>query len=139
MMWYQLFDSIWSDRLGVSDKNREYHFGLVNRDLSLKPMVLAYCTIAEALDRATFKGWLKFTDKNLRGLLFGTSRGPMAALWSRADGYLLSKKDEHFASPEPWVGTWKTQTPVTLPAAASQVVKINSIGQAETLSTQDAT
>ena len=128
-MWYQLFDSVWYDRLGVNNKDREYHFGLINRDLSFKPMLLAYCTIAEALDEARFNRWLNFDDKDVKGLLFDTPRGPMAVLWNRADGYVLSQKSENYASPEPWVDTWKTRTPIDLPTASSSLKILNPIGQ----------
>lgn len=107
-MWYQLFDSVWHDRFGANEKDREYHFGLVNRDFSLKPMVLAYATIAEALDGAEFSGWIRLPQPDARGMLFDTPRGPMAVLWSRKDGYTLSRKVPDFPSPEPW---WMTGNP----------------------------
>ncbi len=128
-MWYQLFDSVWHDRLGADDKDREYHFGLLNRDLSLKPLVLAYATIAEALDGAVFKGWIRFDEPSARGLSFDTPRGPMAVLWSRADGYTLSRKVPDFPSPEAWVDTWKTKTPLEIAAEGAAVTVLNPIGQ----------
>lgn len=127
-MYYQMFDSVWWDRLGVNPKDREYFFGLVQRDLSFKPSLLAYCAIAEALDQATFDGWLKFPDPQTRGLLFSTPRGPLAVLWNRADGYVLTEKANPFITPEPWIDTWKTKAPTRLPAAGVVTV-INSIGQ----------
>ncbi len=128
-MFYQLFDSVWFDRLGVNPKDREYFFGLINRDLSFKPTLLAYCAIAEALDQSQFVRALKFENPLSRGLLFSTPRGPVAVLWNRADGYILTKRAEHYASPEPWVDTWKTKTPLNLPVAGDALGIINSIGQ----------
>lgn len=131
VMWYQLFDSVWHDRLGVDPDEREYFFGLIQRDLSFKPALLAYCTAAEELDQARFVRWLRFPGASkTRGMLFDTPRGPMAVLWDRSDGYVLSRKVPNFASPEPWVDTWKTRLPTTLPVAAGQSpVVINAIGQ----------
>ena len=34
MDWYQLHDSVWHNEAGVNPKDPEYHFGLLNRDLS---------------------------------------------------------------------------------------------------------
>ncbi len=50
----------------------EYHYGLMNRDTSAKPSMLAYATAAQVLDRATFVRWLELADPDLKGLLFST-------------------------------------------------------------------
>ena len=129
-MWYQLFDSVWWDRLGVNTKDREYFFGLIHRDLSFKPSFMAFCTAAEVLDRAVFRRWLRFPGgSKTRGLLFDTPEGAMAVLWDRSDGYVLTKKSDHFASPEPWSDTWRTRTPVRVPAAGAVLTVTNVIGQ----------
>lgn len=127
-MWYQLFDSVWHDRLGASEKDREYHFGLMNRDMSFKPLVLAYAAAAEALDGAKFNRWLKMPDPDLKGLLFDTPQGSLAILWSRKDGYTLSKKVPNFASKEPWQDAWKTRTPLTIPVASGKFGITDAIG-----------
>jgi len=136
-MYYQLFDSVWYDKLGVNAKNREYFFGLVQRDLSFKPSLLAYCAIAEALDQASFQGWVKFPNADTRGLLFATPRGPLAILWNRADGYVLTKEAKPFATPEPWVDNWQTKTPTLLPTSGENVTVINCIGQHTSVPAQD--
>lgn len=136
-MYYQLFDSVHFDKLGVNPTDREYFFGLVQRDLSFKPALLGYCAIAEALDQASFAGWAKLSDPATRGLLFTTPRGPLAILWNRADGYVLTERTPDFVTPEPWLDTWKTKTPTALPASGTEVTIINSIGQATTLPVHD--
>jgi hypothetical protein len=128
-MYYQLFDTVHYNKLGVNPKDREYFFGLVRRDLSFKPTVLAYCAVAEELDQATFRGWGRLANADTRCLLFDTPRGPLAILWTRADGYVLTERTPDFVTPEPWIDTWKTKTPTTLAAAANSVTVINSIGQ----------
>lgn len=128
-MFYQMFDSIWTDRQGINPKNREYFYGLINRDLSFKPGFLAYCTIAEALDEAKFIKPLAFPDKQTRGLLFSSPRGSFAVLWNRADGYRLTYKSSDYVSPEAWKNTWKTTTSTSIPAQEESIVVINSIGQ----------
>ncbi|RRJ95216.1 hypothetical protein Ga0100231_013760 [Opitutaceae bacterium TAV4] len=140
--WYQLFDTVWHNKLSVNPGDREYYFGLIQRDLSFKPTFVAFCTTAEHLEQATFRGWIDFpsaTNAKTRGLLFDTPRGQMTILWDRGDGYVLTKRTEHFISPEPWVDTWKTHTPVTLPAAARTLTTINPIGQKQTHITTDGT
>ncbi len=127
-MWYQLFDSVWYDRQGANPKDREYYFGLAQRDLSFKPSLMAYCAIAEALDCAEFKGWIRFSDATMHGLLFETPRGSMAVVWSRKDGYILTKRAKPFKSPEPWVDTWKSKVHIALPAKTDATV-LNCIGQ----------
>jgi hypothetical protein len=135
VMWYQLFDSIWFDRLGVDPKNREYYFGLVQRDLSFRPLLLGYIAAAEALDQATFVRWLQFPQyPHARGLLFQTPRGPMTVLWDRTDGYVLSENTPNFASPEAWIDPWKTKTPIEFAISGKEVRVINCIGQETTLS-----
>lgn len=127
-LYYQLFNSVWFDQLGVNAGNREYFFGLINRDLSFKPSLMAYCTIAEALDGATCKGWIKFPDENShhRGLLFDTPSGAIAVLWNRAEGFI---QKHNALSPEPWVDTWRVHTELELPAAGESLKLVNVIGQ----------
>jgi hypothetical protein len=138
-MYYQLFDTVHYNKLGVNSKDREYYFGLVQRDLSFKPTVLAYCAIAEALDQATFKGWGKMANAENRCLLFATPRGPLAVLWNRADGYVLTKRTPDFVTPEPWIDTWQTKTPTNLPSAGDTVTVINAIGQRASAKAVDGT
>jgi hypothetical protein len=137
VLWYQLFDTVWYDRMGVNPHDREYFFGLIQRDLSFKPSLLAYCTAAEEFDQADFERWLTFEDnKTSRGLLFDSPRGPLSVLWDRSDGYVLTERKEHFASPEPWLDRWETRTEVTLPVAPGHdsVTVINEIGQRHNVS-----
>lgn len=132
VQFYQLHDSVWYDVRGVNEKDPEYHHGLLFRDGSVKPSLLAYCTIAEALDRAKFVRWMKFSDAETRGLLFRSPDGPVAVLWNRADGYVLSQRTDEHASPEPWVDTWKTKTWAELPTAGTSVRVLNCIGEETT-------
>ena len=79
---YQLHDSVWYDIGGVDEKDMEYHHGHLFRDGGIKPSLLAYCTIAEALDRAKFVRWMKFSDADTKGLLFRTPDGPVAVSYT---------------------------------------------------------
>ena len=128
-MFYQLHDSVWHNKGGVKQSDREYSFGLLHRDGAVKPILFAYCGIAEALDGATFREELTFADPLLKGLAFDTPRGPMAVLWHRADGYVLNGKGgKKYAAPEPWIDTWKTKTKVALPANGTVTI-IDTIGR----------
>jgi hypothetical protein len=134
MFWYQLNDSVWTDVGGVDETDAEYHFGLLNRDLGPKPSLLAYCTAAEALDQAGFSHWMKFEDPDIHGLMFTTPRGPMAVMWSRAEGYVLNNTPE---TAEPWVNPWPAISTTTLPAGAENVTVIDCIGQRSSVAVAD--
>ena len=136
-MFYMLQDGVGGDEKGIGD-NREYHFGLLNRDRSLKPSALGYCAIAEALDQAEFCGWMKMADPLTHGLLFTTPRGPMAVMWARWDGLQLTWKDwdRVCRHPEPWQDRWPTKRAVALPANG-KVTRIDAIGRAKPLSAAD--
>ncbi len=130
-MFYQMFDSVWYDKLGIDPNEREYSFGLLRRDLSFKPTLMAYCAIAEALDEAEFAGWMKATNKTTHAMLFKTPRGPMAVIWDRTEGMILNrdhKDGKPFPSPEPWETYWKHELAYELPAKGNVHV-VNPIGQ----------
>lgn len=134
--WYQLHDSIVHQPQVANPGNPEYHYGLMNRDTSAKPSLLAYATAARVLDQATFVRWLRFADTDLKGLLFRTPAGPVSILWSRKDGYTLNAEhgtDSWWPSPEPWVDTWATKTPVLLPATSASVRELDCIGRERVL------
>lgn len=139
--WYQLHDSVLGKAQMADPANAEYHFGLMNRDTSAKPSMLAYATAARVLDRATFVRWLTFADTDLKGLLFSTPEGPVSILWSRKDGYLLNTDHEAgtgwFAAPEPWVDGWPTKTKVMVAAAGGAVKEVDCIGRERRLTARD--
>ncbi|WP_308755599.1 T9SS C-terminal target domain-containing protein [uncultured Bacteroides sp.] len=129
-LYYQLFNSVWFDHLGVRPENREYFFGMINRDLSFKPSLMAYCNTAEILDGARFKRWLRFDKEHpyVRGIEFDTPQGSLCILWDRSEGYRLN----HPAGsvfPEPWVSSWTKCEDLVLPSKGQSVVLVNAIGQ----------
>lgn len=131
--WYQFHDSVLGNPQVANPEDVEYHFGLMNRDLSAKPSLLAYATASALLTDAEFLGWLDLGDTHSKGLLFDTPLGHAAVLWNRADGYLLNTDhdpaDWHFAAPEVWVDPWPTKTHLTLPASGGAVFQLDAIGQ----------
>lgn len=135
--WYQFHDSVLGQPQVANPENVEYHFGLMNRDVSAKPSLLAYATAAGVLDRASFLGWVDFADPHNRGLLFDTPEGRAAVLWNRADGYLLNTDHDPagwwFASPEVWEDPWPTKTTLTVDASGSAVHRLDSIGRRTTI------
>ncbi|MEV0096803.1 hypothetical protein [Streptomyces sp. NPDC050738] len=137
--WYQLHDSVISHPQSADPTNVEYHCGMMLRDTSAKPSLLAYATAARVLDQATFVRPLVFADPDIKGLLFTTPDGPVSILWSRKDGYVLNTDhgdDAWYASPEPWTDTWATKTTVVAHSGtvAGTVTVLNCIGQQSTLS-----
>ncbi|WP_405059444.1 hypothetical protein OG474_42885 [Kribbella sp. NBC_01505] len=135
--WYQANDSIFGMPQLADPLNTEYHFGLLNRDLSPKPSLLAYATAARTLDQATFRGRLTFANPKTFGLWFDTPTGPVTVLWNRADGYILNtvgqRTEWHFPAPETWVDPWPTKTALTV-AATGAVRQVDSIGRTKNLS-----
>jgi len=83
--WYQFHDSVIGSPQLANPVDTD-HFGLMNRDTSAKPSLLAYATASRVLDKATFVGRLQFPDDTNKGLLLDTPRGQAAVLWNRADG-----------------------------------------------------
>lgn len=138
VLYYQLFNSVWNNQLGVRADNREYFFGLINRDLSFKPSLMAYCNISEVLDGARFKGWIKFDENNpfSKGIMFDTPKGPMSILWDRMEGDILPRPNGE-NSPEPWVSSWNLQTELTLPCTGESIIVLNAIGQQKSIPAKD--
>ena len=136
--WYQPHDSTIHHPQEADPDNPEYHFGLMNRDTSTKPSLLAFATGARVLEQASFVRWLDFgaVDDDLKGLLFDTPDGPMSILWTRKDGYLLNADhhpdDPYYAHPEAWEDGWPTKTSLTLRGA--RIREVDCIGRERELS-----
>ncbi|MEV4222050.1 hypothetical protein [Nonomuraea sp. NPDC049725] len=134
--WYQPHDSTIHHPQEADSGNPEYHFGLLNRDTSTKPALLAFATATRHLEGATFERWLTFADSDLKGLLFDTPRGRLAILWSRKDGYILNRDHgdgQWYPHPEAWVDHWPTKTRVSLKTSGRTVREIDCIGQERTI------
>ncbi len=134
VMFYQLHDTVWHDVGGVDPNDHEYHYGLLMRDLSLKPSALAFAASAEELDGAKFVRYFDFgTDKNYRGLGFQTPRGNLAILYDRTDGFDQSKKSDDFVHQEPWIDHWRSKREISLPSKEKTVRAVDPIGRSTTL------
>ncbi len=138
VQWYQLHDSTIHHPQEADPTDVEYHSGLMMRDTSPKPSMLAYATVARALDQATFLRPLSFSDPLIKGLVFTTPNGPVSILWSRHDGYVLNA--DHgtgtgYATPEAWTDVWPTKTQVSVHAgtASGTVTVADCIGRQSTL------
>ena len=131
--WYQFHDSVLGNPQVANPADAEYHYGLMNRDTSAKPSLLAYANAARLLDRATFVRWLDFADDHNKGLLFDAPDGEFAVLWNRADGYILNADHDPagstFPAPELWLDPWPTKTTLVVPATGTSVTRIDCIGQ----------
>lgn len=138
-LFYQLFNSVYSDIQGIDANDPEYFYGLANRDLSFKPSLLAYCNAAEAFDGdVKFNGWIQDADdenSTVRRMSFTTPRGNMEIVWDRTGGYTeLRPWDNCF--PEYWESFWEEEEvkhkSVEIAVPTKTVKIINSIGQATT-------
>ncbi len=138
-MFYQMFDGIGFDKLGLKPDEREYSFGIFFRDMSPKPVFMGYVAIAEALDGAEFDCWLKTDCETTHAIRFRRGKGSVVVAWDRSEGLILTKwpkKGEKFRSPEPWVNTWTKSVPFSLPAKG-KVKVANAIGQLSELPVKD--
>ena len=141
----------------MNENDNEYFYGLLDRHGAVKPSFIAYCTISEALDGAEFRKYGAFSvpgmSDSARGqepgiikyVTFETPRGPLAVLWSRADGYVQSKapeKGEFFVTPEPWESHWKTVLPVRLAVSkkfrTNEVIVLDCLGRKVEMSVKKA-
>lgn len=143
--WYQLNDGVYNDINGVKPSDKEYSYGLLMVDGSLKPSAVAYATAAEHLGAAEFRREFTVGSESVRGhgLLFDTPRGELRILWSRADGYVLhTDRDpadgDFYDMPEPWVDEWPTKSVVELPANGD-VIEIDCLGRETVLSSTGGT
>ncbi|MBB6550946.1 hypothetical protein [Nonomuraea rubra] len=130
--WYQPHDSTIHHPQEADPANPEYHFGLMNRDTSVKAALLAYATATRTLEGARFVRWLTFPDPELKGLLFDG----FSILWSRKDGYLQHADhgaDQWYPHQEAWADHWPTKTPLLLPAEGATVREVDCIGRERTL------
>ncbi|SDU51676.1 hypothetical protein [Jiangella alkaliphila] len=131
--WYQFHDSVLGNAQVADPGNVEYHFGLMNRDLSAKPSLLAYANAARLLDDAVFGGWLEFGNPQTKGLYFESPGGDLAVLWNRADGYLLNAghpdEGDYFPAPEVWVDPWPTKTTLSVTTSGDTAVAVDAIGR----------
>lgn len=132
VLFYQLHDAVWHDVGGVNHRDREYDFGLLNRDCSPKPSLMAFVTIAEELDGAEFLRYFERRDTNLKGIEFMSPNGKFAVLYDRTDGTKLSEKSDDFIHHEPWITTWKTKTKHVFQAEGDVVVR-DCIGRRRTI------
>ena len=139
-MFWVMNSGVYSDPYGAKPGNREYTFGLLDRDTSLKPSAMGYAAAAEALEGAVFKGWMKLDDPKTHGLLFDTPRGPVAVMWARWDGYWLTFKegDGVVRHREPWKDRWPTKKAVRLPTVqGGDVARVDSIGRRRAVASAD--
>lgn len=143
--WYQLSDGVWwsIDRSDPSDK--EFSYGLVMVDGSLKPSALAFATAAEHFSGARFIQEHRIGPAEAKGhaMVFDNPEGRVQVLWSRADGYVLhadheDHEDGYYDMPEPWIDEWPTKTPVDLPAEGD-VTEIDCLGRETVLPNQGGT
>ena len=130
--WYQMHDSVHSNIGGINERNKEYHYGLLRRDGTVKPSLLAFCTISEALDGAEFDREVNYDDDR-KAWVFKTPRGEMAILYDRKDGYY--PYDGMFTGRpftghlEPWLDHWKSHTEYAFTAPKGFVVVRDAIGR----------
>lgn len=138
VFWYQLHDSVWANVGNVNPDNPEYHFGILRRDGTPKPSLLAYCAVARALDGAKFAGYLKAEpESTLRAAQFTTPEGPVAVLWDRAEGYVQSRKTDDFLWPDPWVKHYTKQNAYTFPVKGGKVRVADAIGRMREVAAKD--
>lgn len=127
---------------GTSTLNAEYDFGLLMRDDSPKPSLLAYAATCERLDGARFvreRG--ESAGGTLRGFAFETPESPLALLFDRTEGgqqYRLwlnglpkavralpnDRRDALFRHKEAWVRHWTAKRDYSFKVARGGRVRV---------------
>ncbi len=129
---------------GVTITFGEYDFGLLMRDNSPKPSLLAYAAACEQLDGAKFVRELQRVrgGTSLRAFEFTTPRGPLAVIYDRVQGgnyFELWRKEcprgvpkglNLYRNREAWERHWTKRVPRTFKARAKEVTVIDVIGRA---------
>jgi hypothetical protein len=137
VMFYQLQDGTWHNVGGINLKDSEYYYGLLDRKNAVKPSLLAYCAVAEALDGAVFRRYLNVEGTQARGALFDTPRGPLTVLWDRSEGFVQSKRTPDYVTPEPWVEHWTSRVTAHFETDAPRVTVIDCIGRRRSVEARD--
>ncbi len=155
MMFYKLHQGLssdphgypWAAANGITTVNSEYDYGLLMRDDSPKPSLLAYAAACEQLDGATFRRELPIPKggPTLRALEFATPRGSMAVLFDRSESgnyhYLwrmrcprgVPKGLNLYRHLEAWERHWRKRVKHTFRTTAKEVTVYDVIGRKRTI------
>ncbi len=132
--WYQMHDSMHTDIGNINEFNTEYHYGLLRRDGTVKPSVMAFCAISEALDGAEFRREIRYEDDR-KAWEFTTPQGSMVVIYDRKDGYFPYGgmfTDRPFTGHlEPWIDHWKSHTEYRYEAPKGGVIVRDAIGRTQ--------
>ncbi|NLB68112.1 MAG: hypothetical protein GX804_00260, partial [Lentisphaerae bacterium] len=125
--------SVWYDIKGINHNDREYDFGLLMRDNSPKPSLMAFAAAAEALDGAEFLHYLSVPKTRVRGMVFSTPRGIMTVLYDRTDGHFFSKNIPGFVHKEPWIKHWATEKKHVFKTKQNEVITVDPVGREKSI------
>ena len=131
LFWYQMQDGVHNDIGGADPNDTEHHYGLVRRDNTIKPSLLAYKAVAQILDGATFLKRVSRTGTKLDGWCFDTPRGRADVLFDRTDGFAAYPDMTH-GHLDPWLQHWKTVTPYVFRSDRKTVEVVDCIGRRST-------
>ncbi len=133
VQFYQMHNSVWYDIKGINHNDREYDFGLLMRDNSPKPSLMAFAAAAEALDGAEFLHYLSVPKTRVRGMVFSTPRGIMTVLYDRTDGHFFSKNIPGFVHKEPWIKHWATEKKHVFKTKQNEVITVDPVGREKSI------
>lgn len=141
--WYQLSDGVHWELDGIEPTDKEFDYGIVMVDGSLKASAIAFATAVEHLNASQFVEEIKVGPEDVagHGLVFDGPDGEFQILWSRADGYILNAdhgEESFYETKEPWIDFWPTKSVVELPADG-EVTEIDCLGRKTILSNQGGT
>lgn len=138
LTWYKSHDGAYWDINGVNEWNTEYHYGLLLRDGTVKPSILAFCAAAEALDGAEFEKTVTRSDGNIyRSWSFTSPKGPFTVAVDRRDGYGAYPWDDFPGFMDPWIEHWKTSTDYVFSTTGATVRVVDAIGREKFLTPVD--
>lgn len=127
---FKFNDGITWDINGVNEKDREWHYGIMLRDFSPKPSMMACATASEHLDGAKFIRMIQPENTTLKIYEFDSPRGKFCVMFERKDGYQhYKKRPTPFVHKQPWIDTWKSKVEHTFESSSSSVFVYDVIGR----------
>ncbi|MBE6414224.1 MAG: hypothetical protein E7035_06710 [Verrucomicrobiaceae bacterium] len=136
---FKFNDGISWDINGVNEKDREWHYGIMLRDFSPKPSMMACATVAEHLDGAKFVRVINFDNSTLKACEFSSQRGTFHVVYDRKDGYahMKFKVGDNLVHKEPWINTWKSHVEHEFSTLKKNVYTYDVIGRERKLKTKN--
>ena len=136
---FKFNDGISWDVNGVNENDREFHYGVLMRDFSPKPSLMACAAAAEHLDGAKFVRRIDVPETSVKAYEFDSPRGIFHVVVDRKEGYSnpLKKIGDRVVHQEPWIDPWQARAQYSFAAAKNTVYVYDAIGRMQKIKAKD--